>query len=39
MPMRIPWGGGACCDLERLPPLYKASGIKVVPGVLRKKKS
>lgn len=32
-----PMGGGACCDLERLPPLYKASGIKVSSGVLRKK--
>jgi tRNA(adenine34) deaminase len=29
--------GGTCCELERLSPLYRDSGIKVVSGVLRKK--
>ncbi|WP_041272996.1 nucleoside deaminase [Desulforapulum autotrophicum] len=32
-----PMGGGTCCDLGQLPPLYKTCGIKVFPGVLRKK--
>jgi tRNA(adenine34) deaminase len=32
-----PMGGGTCCDLGTLTPLYKASGVKVVSGVCRKK--
>ena len=28
-------GGGTGCDLSRLPPLYRDSSIRVVPGVLR----
>ncbi len=32
-----PMGGGTCCNLEQLPPLYRAAGIQVFPGVLRKK--
>ncbi|UCD79848.1 MAG: nucleoside deaminase [Desulfobacterales bacterium] len=28
-------GGGTCCDLARLNPLYKNSAVKVVPNVLR----
>jgi len=28
-------GGGTCCDLSRLNPLYKNSPVKVVSGVLR----
>lgn len=30
-------GGGTGCDLETLPLIYKESGIRVIPGVLRKK--
>lgn len=29
-------GGGTCCDLKRLTPLYEKCGIEVVPGILRK---
>jgi len=32
-----PMGGGTCCDLERMTPLYKNSGINIVSGVLREK--
>ena len=32
-----PMGGAACCDLSRLPFLYKNSEIEIVSGVLRKK--
>lgn len=30
-----PMGGGTSCDLEKLPPLYRNSGIKVMPHLLR----
>ncbi|MCP4114472.1 MAG: nucleoside deaminase [Desulfobacteraceae bacterium] len=30
-----PMGGGTCCDLDTLTPLYKESGVKVVSGVCR----
>lgn len=30
-------GGGTCCDLGTLPPLYRESGIQVIPHVLREK--
>jgi tRNA(adenine34) deaminase len=29
-------GGGTCCDLRSLPPLYRQSAAVVVPGVLRR---
>ena len=32
-----PMGGGTCCDLDRLAPLYRKSRITIVSGVLRKK--
>jgi len=32
-----PMGGGTACALENLPPLYRESRIKVIPGVLRQK--
>lgn len=30
-----PMGGGTCCDLGQLTPLYRDSGVKIVPGILR----
>ncbi len=32
-----PMGGGTCCDLSSMAPLYKDANIEVVPGVLREK--
>ncbi len=32
-----PMGGGTSCDINRLPTLYKDSGIKVIPYILRDK--
>ena len=32
-----PMGGGTCCDLKIMAPLYKNSGMDIVPGVLRQK--
>ncbi|OQY02163.1 MAG: tRNA-specific adenosine deaminase [Desulfobacteraceae bacterium 4572_130] len=32
-----PMGGGTCCDIASLTPLYKQSKIKIVSGVLREK--
>jgi len=32
-----PMGGGTACDLKKLPPLYRESHIRVIPGVLRQK--
>jgi tRNA(adenine34) deaminase len=29
-------GGGTSCDLTKLTPLYKDSGISIVPSILRK---
>jgi tRNA(adenine34) deaminase len=28
-------GGGAACNLDSMPPLYKNSGMKIVPGICR----
>jgi len=32
-----PMGGGTCCDLGQLTPLYKNSGVRIVSGILREK--
>lgn len=32
-----PMGGGTCCDLISMAPLYRDSGIKIIPGVMRQK--
>lgn len=32
-----PMGGGTCCDLGQLTPLYRDSGVKIVSGLLREK--